>query len=81
VRGETGRCSPGHDQVDRKIDQLGRQDRKSLRTPLGKTVLEAVTLSLDITQVPQPVPQSLKRWPGLIRENTDFPPGGLAPAR
>src|SRR5947207_15936563 len=32
-----------------------------------------MTPSLDVTQVPQPVPQSLERWPGLIRENTDFP--------
>ena len=73
MRRETGRCAPGHNQVDRKTDQLGRQGRKSLCTPLGKPVLEAVTLSLDITQVPQPMPQSLKRRPGLIRENTDFP--------
>jgi len=73
MRGEAGRRAPGNDQVDRKMDQLGRQGRKSLRTPLGKTILEAMTLSLDVTQVPQPVPQSLERWPGLIRENTDFP--------
>ena len=32
-----------------------------------------MTISLNITQVPQPVPESLKRWPGLIRENADFP--------
>jgi hypothetical protein len=38
-----------------------------------KTVLEAMTLSLNVPQVPQPVPQSLERWPGLICENTDFP--------
>src|SRR5207249_7407757 len=73
MRGEAGRGAPGHDQVDRKIDQLGRQGSKSLRTRLCKTVLEAMTLSLDITQIPQPIPQSLERWPGLIRKNTNFP--------
>src|SRR5258708_2487935 len=51
----------------------GCQARKSLRTPSGKTVLEAMTLSLDITQIPQPTPQSLERWPGLIRKNANFP--------
>src|SRR5215472_12996620 len=30
-------------------------------------------LSFDIAEVAQAVPQSLQRWPGLVRENTDFP--------
>jgi hypothetical protein len=41
--------------------------------PWAKRYSKRVTFSLDITQVPQPVPQSLKRRPGLVRENTDFP--------
>src|SRR6516162_8325380 len=32
-----------------------------------------MSLSFDIAEVAQAVPQSLQRWPGLVRENTDFP--------
>src|SRR5256886_14742394 len=32
-----------------------------------------MSLPFDIAEVAQPVPQSLQRWPGLIRENADFP--------
>jgi hypothetical protein len=32
-----------------------------------------MSLSFDIAEVAQPVPQSLQRWPGLISENADFP--------
>jgi hypothetical protein len=32
-----------------------------------------MSLSFDIAEVAQPVPQSLQRWPGFVRENTDFP--------
>src|SRR5262249_29311051 len=73
MRGKTGRCAPGHDQVDRKTDQLGGQGRKSLGVPLRKTIHEEMSLPFDIAEVAQPVPQSLQRWPGLIRENADFP--------
>ena len=73
VRGQAGRGTPGHDQVDWKIHQLGREHRKSLSVPLGKTVQEEMALSFDVAQVSQPMPQSLERRPGLVRENTDFP--------
>src|SRR5262249_45273665 len=32
-----------------------------------------MSLPFDIAEVAQPVPQSLQRWPGLIRENANFP--------
>jgi hypothetical protein len=32
-----------------------------------------MSLSFYVAEVVEPVPQSLKRWPGLVRENTDFP--------
>ena len=32
-----------------------------------------MSLSLDIAEIVQAVPQSLQRRPGLVRENTDFP--------
>src|SRR5262249_60642350 len=41
--------------------------------PLRKTIHEEMSLSFDIAEVAQAVPQSLQRWPVLVRENTDFP--------
>ena len=38
-----------------------------------KPVQEDMALSFDVAQVSQPMPQSLERRPGLVRENTDFP--------
>ena len=32
-----------------------------------------MSFPFDIAEVAQPVSQSLQRWPGLIRENADFP--------
>src|SRR6516165_12493376 len=32
-----------------------------------------MSLSFDIAEVAQPVPQSLQRRPGFVRKNTDFP--------
>src|SRR5262249_36301989 len=69
VRGQAGRGTPGHDHVDRKIHQLGRERRKSLGVPLRKTIHEEMSLSFDIAEVAQAV----QRWPVLVRENTDFP--------
>ena len=59
VRGQAGRGTPGHDHVDREIHQLGRERRKSLGLPLRKTIHEEMSLSFDIAEVAQPVPQSL----------------------
>src|SRR5262249_49551199 len=73
VRGQARRGTPGHDHVDWKTDQLGRERRKSLGVPLRKTIHEEMSLSFDIAEVAQAVPQSLQRWPGLVRENADFP--------
>jgi hypothetical protein len=77
MRGEAGRCAPGHDEVDRKIDQLGRQGRKSLRTPVGKTVLEAMTSfprrapgPAARAAVPRAVARAHSR--GLCRLRADF---------
>jgi hypothetical protein len=73
VRGQAGRGAPGHDQVDWKSHQLGRERGKSLGLTLGKPVQKKMALSFDVAQVSQPMPQSLERRPGLVRENTDFP--------
>jgi hypothetical protein len=36
-----------------------------------------MSLSFDMAEVAQPIPQPLQRWPGLIRENADFPKATL----
>ena len=66
------RGSPRHNHVDRKTHQLGREGRKSFSVPLRKPIDEEMSLSFDIAEVAQPVPQSLQRWPELVRKNTDF---------
>src|SRR5262249_30350634 len=43
------------------------------RRSLPQTIHKEMSLSFDIAEVAQPVPQSLQRWPGLVRQNTDFP--------
>src|SRR6266540_2893799 len=70
LRGQTGRRTPGHNQVNRKIDQLGSERRKSLRAPLGKRRDDSF-----LRRNPDPAAHaaSLEQWPGLVRENTDFP--------
>src|SRR5262249_222951 len=55
----TGRRPIGGDHVHRTADELGRRAGKSLRHPIGVTVVEYDVVTFEVAEVAQPLAESI----------------------
>jgi hypothetical protein len=71
--GEGHRDADRHDDVDVETHQLGRELGPALELPVGPSVLDRQIPSLDVAEVPHPLPESLVQvaGPGAGREVPD----------